>query len=260
MSALTHQNIPLMKHTFLLLVFVLVCGFSYGQNDTPEESTFFELRIYTAHEGKLKKLIRRFKKHTVGLFEKSGMENVAYFLPKENSEGKLYYILGYPDRASRDQSWQQFGEDPQWKKVYEASRKKGPLVASIESYFMTLASGLNERPLLASSGIFQLRVYTCFEGRGEALQRRFQAHTQALFEKQGFQNHSYFWTVPEGEEQSKLVYLLGHQNLKLFEDAFEKFRADPEWIKVRDASEEDGKIVQEVEAVVLKALPFSRLK
>jgi len=62
--------------TLCLLVFSYAAS---AQNSSLENATYFELRIYTAHEGKLPDLINRFKNHTMGLFEKAGMTNIAYF-------------------------------------------------------------------------------------------------------------------------------------------------------------------------------------
>jgi len=43
----------------------------------------YELRIYTAHPGKLPALQARFRDHTTKLFEKHGMVNVGYWIPKD---------------------------------------------------------------------------------------------------------------------------------------------------------------------------------
>jgi NIPSNAP. len=249
-----------MKLKLLTLFFLLFSVPVLAQESPLKNATYFELRIYTAHEGKLPDLINRFKNHTMGLFEKAGMTNVAYFEPVENDENKLYYILGYPDKASRDRMWQIFLNDPDWKAAYEKSRENGPLVAKIEEQFMTLASGLNEGDFNKKSGVFQLRTYFCFDGKIDDIQKRFKDHTQALFEKQGLINYPYFLTEENDGSQPKLVYLLGHRDRGQFDQAFDNFRKDPDWIKARDASEENGKIVERVDAVYLKALPFSPMK
>ena len=43
----------------------------------------FEMRTYTSHEGKLSALHARFRDHTLGLFEKHGMQNVGYWVPAD---------------------------------------------------------------------------------------------------------------------------------------------------------------------------------
>ncbi|MFC3415579.1 NIPSNAP family protein [Algoriphagus hitonicola] len=241
----------------LSLIFIINAS---AQQSPFTDSKYFEMRVYTAHEGKMPDLIKRFENHTTKLFERAGMENVGYFLPVDKSDNKLTYILGYPNENARERMWQSFLNDPEWKKVYEDSRKNGPLVKSIEETYMVLAPGLNDLPKPSASGIFQLRTYHCFDGKIENIQARFRDHTRALFEKQGLKNYPYFLTVEKDGSQSKLVYLLGHENQSEFEEAFQRFANDPEWIQVRDASEESGKIVERVDAKFFTALPFSKMK
>src|SRR5688500_7050016 len=100
---------------------------------------FFEMRTYYASEGKLDALHARFRDHTDKLFEKHGMELVGYWTPADEpgSKNTLVYILAYPDRASREKSWQAFVNDPDWKKAKAESEKDGtPLAAKVESVFL----------------------------------------------------------------------------------------------------------------------------
>ena len=45
----------------------------------------YELRVYHTYEGKLDDLLRRFREHTMQLFEKHGIRNVAYWTPIEGT-------------------------------------------------------------------------------------------------------------------------------------------------------------------------------
>ena len=45
-------------------------------------TTVYELRVYYTYEGKLEDLLRRFREHTLQIFEKHGIHNVAYWKPK----------------------------------------------------------------------------------------------------------------------------------------------------------------------------------
>src|SRR6266478_3988022 len=50
----------------------------------------FELRIYTAAPGKLESLHRRFREHTLRLFEKHGIKSVGYWTAvDEEHQGRL---------------------------------------------------------------------------------------------------------------------------------------------------------------------------
>src|SRR5919198_203543 len=74
----------------------------------------FEMRVYYAAPDKLDELHARFRNHTCKLFEKHGMLNVGYWVPTENADHKLIYILAYPSRDAREKSWKEFMADPDW--------------------------------------------------------------------------------------------------------------------------------------------------
>jgi hypothetical protein len=80
-----------------------------------------------------------------------------------------------------------------------------------------------------------------------------------LFEKHGMENIGY-WTPAGKDGEIRLIYLLAHNNPEAAKKSWNGFRNDPDWQKVRDASEKDGKIVEKVESVFLKATDFSKLK
>ena len=102
----------------------------------------FEIRTYTANEGKLTELHRRFRNHTLRLFEKHGMTNIGYWIPADapNSETTLVYILAYPSREAAKKSWADFRADPEWQKAAKESEKDGKILAkSPESVFLNPA-------------------------------------------------------------------------------------------------------------------------
>jgi hypothetical protein len=115
------------------MLHVCACGEEPSRPDR-----LFEMRIYTTHPGKLEDLHKRFREHTNALFKKHGMELVGYWTPAEGDEAKntLIYILAYPNREAREQSWQGFLNDPDWKAAFAESHKDGPLVMKVESKFL----------------------------------------------------------------------------------------------------------------------------
>ncbi|MBO9623038.1 MAG: NIPSNAP family protein [Sphingomonas sp.] len=101
----------------------------------------YELRTYYPAPGKLAALNARFREHTLKLFEKHGMRNVAYWNEQPTSEapeGRVIYVLAYPSREAREASWAAFSADPEWRTVAARSEAGGKLVAKVESVFMTL--------------------------------------------------------------------------------------------------------------------------
>lgn len=103
-------------------------------------STVYELRIYHAAEGKLEALLARFRDHTMKLFEKHGIKNIAYWLPTdEPMKGHtLVYMLAHPSREAATANWKSFQDDPDWQSVKSQSEANGKLVDKVDSTFLTL--------------------------------------------------------------------------------------------------------------------------
>ena len=98
----------------------------------------YELRTYYVAPGKLEALNARFRQHTLKLFERHGMTNVAYWNDMDAPNGRVIYILAYPSRAAREADWKAFSQDPEWREVVAASEANGKLVEKVESVFMNM--------------------------------------------------------------------------------------------------------------------------
>jgi hypothetical protein len=111
---------------------------AHSQSPTePAMTRIFEIRTYTAEDGKLDALNARFRDHTIQLFEKHGMEVIGFWIPTDEPRSKntLIYILAHPSREAAKQHWEEFQNDPDWKKVKADSEADGKLVTKIESVF-----------------------------------------------------------------------------------------------------------------------------
>ena len=71
-----------------------------------------------------------------------------------------------------------------------------------------------------------------------------------------------YWTPTDKEKGSEdtLVYLLAHKDDEAAKKSWDAFRADPVWVKAKDESEKNGKIVEKVEAVYLKPTDYSPIR
>jgi hypothetical protein len=99
----------------------------------------FELRTYHTNDGKLDDLHTRFRDHTCALLKKHGAELIGFWTPldeKDGKGGKLVYLVAFPTREAATKTWEEFGNDPEWKKVYEESHKNGKLVKNVERVFL----------------------------------------------------------------------------------------------------------------------------
>ncbi|MEO7600021.1 MAG: NIPSNAP family protein [Opitutus sp.] len=99
----------------------------------------YELRTYTAAEGKLADLDARFRDHTLKLFEKAGMTNGMFFHPADADKGSantLFYFLNHESRDAATASWKAFQSNPDWVAARTASEKNGKLTTSVKSVFL----------------------------------------------------------------------------------------------------------------------------
>jgi hypothetical protein len=247
---------------------------SIGIGTTPPLSTpqigLYELRTYTASEGKMAALDARFRDHTIDLFKRHGMTPIAFFhpitAPGAPADNRLFYLMGYKDRAARDAEWTAFAEDPEWKKVYADSQKDGSLTTKIENIFLTTtdysprlntSSALNPR-------VFELRTYTTNPGKLEDLHSRFRDNTLRIFARHGMTSMLY-WRPTGGQPtmENKMVYLLSFPSVEARNAAWTAFSADEEWKKVSADSQKNGPMLISpggVVSVQLKATDYSPLK
>jgi hypothetical protein len=132
-----------MSRKVWIALVVAVCLLSGVGRLVAEEKSgkerFFEMRTYTAAEGKMDALLARFRNHTNRIFEKHGIQIVGYWVPTDEQKKRntLIYILAYPSADAREKSWKAFSADPEWKNVVAESQKNGKLVAKVESVYMT---------------------------------------------------------------------------------------------------------------------------
>jgi hypothetical protein len=118
---------------FSLALVIFAGGYWSGMSQT--KPRVFELRTYTTNEGKLPDLQKRFRDHTVDIFKRHGMTNVAYFTPQDKPN-TLIYILAHDSRDAAKKSWDDFRNDPEWKQVSTASEANGKIVTHVDSVFM----------------------------------------------------------------------------------------------------------------------------
>lgn len=207
----------------------------------PSDQRCFELRVYYAMPGKLDALVARFRDHTVRLFEKHGIQNIGYWIPQDNPERKLTYVVAFPSREARERSFKAFGADPAWQDAVKKSEANGKLVERIES---TLLAATDYSPIIqpavgSDARVFELRTYTASPGKLANLNARFRDHTVKFFEKHGMVNIGYW--VPMKDQKgadNTLIYILAHASKAAAGVSFKKFGEDPAWQAARKASEE----------------------
>jgi hypothetical protein len=269
-SSVAGFTIPasLMKklHSLLLLALMVTLTTNFAAET---DTRCYELRTYYAAPSKLDDLHARFRDHTMKIFENHGMVNIGYWVPVENPDNQLIYILAHKSREAARQSWADFGKDPEWQVAQKASEKNGRLVTKVESVFMTATDyspGIKPSSS-AESRVFELRTYKTAPGRLEALQARFRDHTLKLFSKHGITNFGY-WTPMDkkGGADDTLIYILAHRSKEAADASFKAFGDDPDWVAAKKASEDKagGSLTlpqpEGVKSVFMKTTDYSPTK
>jgi cation transport regulator ChaC len=97
----------------------------------------YELRTYHANPGKLADLEARFRDHTIAIFNKHHMKSVAYWVPTDNKDNVLIYVLEHESQEEAMKNWKEFQADPEWQAVAKASEVNGKLVDHVDRVFMS---------------------------------------------------------------------------------------------------------------------------
>jgi len=129
------------KRSWLLVAVGLVLGaslqFTLAAGAEPAGKVF-EIRTYHTFAGRLDALPKRFREHTMKMFEKHGMSNVGYWVPQDSPahETTLVYVISHASREAAKANWAAFSADPEWQKISADSQKDGKIVEKVESVFM----------------------------------------------------------------------------------------------------------------------------
>jgi uncharacterized protein YbaA (DUF1428 family) len=252
-----------------LLLFSALLGlaaFSPAIAADAKDAKVYELRTYTATPGKIENVISRFRDHTTRIFDRFGMVSVGYWIPMDAADGageKIVYLLEHKSREAADAAWKAFQADPEWQTVSKASEANGRIVAKVDRIYLALTD-YSPAPAPStgkSPHVFELRTYTAAEGKLEALDARFRGGETALFAKAGMHGVAYFHPTDANKGAANtLIYLLVHDSREAATASWAKFRADPEWVKMKEASEKDGKLTAETKSMFLAPLDFSKIK
>jgi hypothetical protein len=108
--------------------------------------------------------------------------------------------------------------------------------------------------------VFEIRTYTAAGGKLDALHARFRDHTLAIFKKHDMTNVGYFKPQDAPLKQNTLIYILAHPSREAAAKNWRAFQNDPEWQKVKAASETQGPLTTKIESVFADPTDYSPMK
>lgn len=105
--------------------------------------------------------------------------------------------------------------------------------------------------------VYELRVYHIVPGRSADLLARFRDDTMRIFAKYGMKSVAYWTPVDEPEKSNTLIYILQHPSRAAAATNWKTFRDDPEWKRVKEKSEANGKLVEKIDSTFMALTDFS---
>ncbi len=252
-----------MIHVFRIawVAFILATA---ARAETPAVPHYFELRLYTVTSNKLDGVMERFRDTVEPVRRRHGIQTVGYWsAPGTTNSGTFAYLMAAASKEELQNQEKIFGADPEFQKGYAVSNQKhGKTVDRIVA--LPLAVDATAKFDFAASvkpRAFDLRVYSVLPGKLDAFRARWRDHAVPIYERHGL--HSVGWWVaekkdPDGHDQ--FVCLLAGQSVESIKNSISKFHQDPEWQRVENETEKDGKLRSGVDALKLLPTNFSLIQ
>jgi hypothetical protein len=105
--------------------------------------------------------------------------------------------------------------------------------------------------------VYELRVYHAAPGKLGELLARFRDHTNKLFEKHGMKAIAYWTPLDEPDKGNILIYILQHPSREAAAANWKAFQDDPEWKRVKEESEANGKLAEKIDSTYMALTDFS---
>lgn len=102
--------------------------------------------------------------------------------------------------------------------------------------------------------LYELRIYQVVPGRMQAILNRFRDDTIRIFAKHEMKVTN-FW-VDADETRDRLYYVLEHRDAASRERNFQAFLEDQEWLELKERTEPNGPLHENIEIVYMNEASF----
>jgi hypothetical protein len=229
-----------------------------------EQGGYLELRLYTVTSNKLDGVLERFRETVEPVRRRHGIRTLGYWsAPGTTNGGTFAYLMTAISKEELQRQEKEFGADPDFQKGYAASNSKhGRTVDQIAALPLGVdASAKFDFTPAPLARAFELRIYSVLPGKLEAFRHRWRDLAVPLYERHGL--HSVGWWVAEPKDadgHDQFVCLLAGDSSEAIAKSIAAFHRDPEWQRVEQASEREGKLRSAVTAYPLTPTDFSPIK
>lgn len=230
-----------------------------------EPRAFFEIRKYTLLSAEKQTLLENFLRDAaIPSWNRLGVRQVGVFLPEKQEDKPVVYVVLHHASLSDvaacadlldDAALQQAGT------AYLGVPAETPVYERVESW---LTRGIAGMPVLqmpaGSGGIYQLRIY---ESHSEKAAKKkiemFNTGELSIFRRCGL-NVVFFGETLIGPRMPNLTYMLAFPDAATKDAAWNTFRSDSEWAKLKTTPGfTDKEIVSHITNLVLVPAAYSQI-
>jgi hypothetical protein len=236
-------------------------------NVKPEESPeLYELRTYTLKPARQPDLDDYLKKAFIPAVKRLGAGPVGAFTePTENGVLRMFVLVVHKTPESAATLPNRLAADADYLKnagAYLSAKADDPVYLRIESSLLAAIAGMPkmDRPDASKPRLLNLRVYESHNERSAAKKiEMFEKSELAIFRRVGLMP-VFFASAVLGAAMPNLTYMLVFPDEPGRKAAWDRFRVDPDWLKLKAIPEyADKEIVSRITNRILTPTAYSEI-
>ncbi len=235
--------------------------------DKPMPSSYYEFIFVRLQSGnQVGRMTAWIEKRALPLFQKHRFGPMGFFtIDVGPAIPSVLGIFAYPSLAEMETRWGSLDSDPEYAAAVADVEKEEP--AFYREDAMLLRATSFSPPFLATPAgdpahkVFELRIYESPTHRQlNYLHDRFAGGEIDIFHKSGIHPILYADTI-FGPNSPNMAYLIPFESEAHREKAWGAFRANPDWVRIRDESiRKGGEIVRNITNMMLAPTSFSMIR
>ena len=257
------------RRTFMQSSAAAVCAVAAASTsaaDLQARSELYELRSYQVKDGKQQLLDAYLSKALIPAAKRLGVASVGVFNEKvEKGSPRTFVLIVHPSPESFANLATRLAGDEAYQKAaaeYLAVKPGDAIYTRIESSLLAAIEGLPkiEKTDASKPRLFNLRIYESHNERaGKKKIEMFNKGEIAIFKRVGL-TPVLFGEAIVGGLMPNLTYLLVFPDDDGRKAAWDKFRVDPEWLKLRAIPEyADKEIVSRITNILMTPTSYSEI-
>jgi hypothetical protein len=258
------------RRTFMRTSLAGACAVAVSQaraaDSKPKQGELYELRNYRLKAGKQKLLDEYLSKAFIPAVKRCGVGPVGVFSEKTGPDTAAVRVLivhpsaehiaALPTQLAADEEYQKAAAD------YLATRPDDPVYTRIESSLLAAIDGMPRlnKPDASKPRLLNLRVYESHNERaGLKKIEMFNKGELAIFKRVGL-TPVFFGGAISGSAMPNLTYMLVFPDDDGRKAAWDRFRTDDAWLKLRAIPEyADKEIVSNITNLLLTPTSYSEI-